>query len=316
MTTQKTVVIPRSKEERDKIKEGFIEDNNDAIAYLDFPLLVPSAVVTVFSVVILVCAIVLSIWFDQERLRNHTLTPWLNVFGWAGTACINATASDIPKHWMPSVLRLFELNVLGNVLFRIVTVIPIAIRLFNSFITQSNNTLQQANDNPLYHFCNTVTPYLLFAELFSCALFSIITIRQDFPGISAFSCAQCLFLFIDIKNGDCSPIVRSLVSFQRIDHFSSIVKAISLVGFAFTAPYFLTLQQQFIDFPSCHPYAQESHYCLCRFVCYPRTASGECEPVKPSNFGIGGPFEHCRSWELAQRQSEFTFKPVDRSKIS
>lgn len=39
-----------------------------------------------------------------------------------------------------------------------------------------------------------------------------------------------------------------------------------------------------------------------RFICYPRTCSGECEPLKPENFEKNGKFEFCRSYELRQRQ--------------
>lgn len=92
------------------------------------------------------------------------------------------TFADIPKHWLPSVLRIFELSVQGNVLFRIITIIPIALRLFHSYITQARNSLEKRCNNPIYWLCNIVAPYFLFVELISCALFSIITIRHDFPG--------------------------------------------------------------------------------------------------------------------------------------
>lgn len=39
-----------------------------------------------------------------------------------------------------------------------------------------------------------------------------------------------------------------------------------------------------------------------RFICYPRTSSGECEPLKPDNFKAEGKYEHCRAYELRQRQ--------------
>jgi hypothetical protein len=40
-----------------------------------------------------------------------------------------------------------------------------------------------------------------------------------------------------------------------------------------------------------------------RFICYPRTCGGECEPLRPSNFSAGGKYEHCRAYELVQRES-------------
>ena len=41
-----------------------------------------------------------------------------------------------------------------------------------------------------------------------------------------------------------------------------------------------------------------------RFICYPRSCSGECEPLRPENFRVpGGKFEHCRAFEWAQRRN-------------
>ena len=39
-----------------------------------------------------------------------------------------------------------------------------------------------------------------------------------------------------------------------------------------------------------------------RFICYPRTCSGECEPLQPENFKPNNKYEFCRSFELRQRQ--------------
>ncbi|VDM78966.1 unnamed protein product [Strongylus vulgaris] len=38
------------------------------------------------------------------------------------------------------------------------------------------------------------------------------------------------------------------------------------------------------------------------FMCYPRTCSGECEPLDPANFAKGSKFEHCRAYEYQQRR--------------
>lgn len=38
-----------------------------------------------------------------------------------------------------------------------------------------------------------------------------------------------------------------------------------------------------------------------RFICYPRTCSGECEPIDPLNFASGGKYEYCRAYEYQQR---------------
>uniref|UniRef100_A0A1I7Y518 G_PROTEIN_RECEP_F1_2 domain-containing protein n=1 Tax=Steinernema glaseri TaxID=37863 RepID=A0A1I7Y518_9BILA len=104
---------------------------------------------------------------------------------------------------------------------------------------------------------------------------------------------------------------------------SLLVKLVSFVAFCITAPNFLRFHQSFITSWGCHGYVPEMEalneyfmflaYLLfhssklidirsVRFICFPRTCSGECEPVVPANFAKGGKFEHCRSYELRQRQ--------------
>ncbi|VDM58505.1 unnamed protein product [Angiostrongylus costaricensis] len=39
------------------------------------------------------------------------------------------------------------------------------------------------------------------------------------------------------------------------------------------------------------------------FICYPRTCSGECEPLDPKNFVKQAKYEHCRAYEYQQRRT-------------
>jgi len=42
-------------------------------------------------------------------------------------------------------------------------------------------------------------------------------------------------------------------------------------------------------------------YLKVRFICYPRTCSGECEPLKAENFNApGGKYQYCRAFEWVQ----------------
>uniref|UniRef100_A0A0M3I143 CWH43-like N-terminal domain-containing protein n=1 Tax=Ascaris lumbricoides TaxID=6252 RepID=A0A0M3I143_ASCLU len=332
MACMVTVIVPKTKAEREKIKEKYIEDNNDNLAYLNFQLLTSSSLFAIFSLLIILWAILLSYYFDIQRIHSNSINNWLNSTEWTQRAC-NITFADIPKHWLPSVLRIFELSVQGNVLFRIITIIPIALRLFHSYITQARNSLEKRCNNPIYWLCNIVAPYFLFVELISCALFSIITIRHDFPEFHR----QAIIAFI--ISGTLHMLIQTITSLwrkkdqqKRIDHFSNGVKIISLVGFGFAAPQFLNFQQEFISSAVCHSYVPpfqaicEYITFICngafhlttlidnryaRLICYPRTASGECEPLKPANFKEGGSFEYCRSWELAQRQAQLKRNTID-----
>ncbi|KHN89144.1 Uncharacterized protein C14B9.3 [Toxocara canis] len=267
MTDIVPVVVPKTKEERDKVKDRYVEDINDQYAYLDFRLLIPSCMFAALSVLVLLWAISLSYYFDAERFRTNNITAWLNVTEWAERAC-NMTFNDIPEHWLPSVLRIFELSVQGNVLFRIAAIVPIAIRLFHSYITKATNTLEKANNNPIYRLCNTAAPYLLLAELSSCALFSIITIRFDFPEFHR----TAMFAFV--ISGTLHMLAHTATSLWKvtndqkaIDQLSSAVKVVSFIGFGFAAPQFLNFQQKFIDFPNCHSYVPPFH-AICEYLMF------------------------------------------------
>jgi hypothetical protein len=102
-----------------------------------------------------------------------------------------------------------------------------------------------------------------------------------------------------------------------------ILKIICTICFSLTASNFYDRHQVFIDDPGCNGYvnsrdafaeylALTSYFMFtltqlidirdARAICYPRSSSGECEPLNPENFKVGGKYEHCRAYELRQRQ--------------
>ena len=82
---------------------------------------------------------------------------------------------------MPSLLGLFELNLVGNCIFRVVTCVPLAIRLFFAYAKRSLFIFEQPDNLTLQIFLNASLMFG-FIEMVACALMSIITIRYDFPG--------------------------------------------------------------------------------------------------------------------------------------
>uniref|UniRef100_A0A914XTD2 Uncharacterized protein n=1 Tax=Panagrolaimus superbus TaxID=310955 RepID=A0A914XTD2_9BILA len=121
------------------------------------------------------------------------------------------------------------------------------------------------------------------------------------------------FLLSALSSNDC----------EYIDNVSLFVKALCTLVYIWTVSKFHDTHLQFILDPPCHAYVPQgqaiieyiviSSYLIfhlthlidirnIRFLCYPRTCSGECEPLKPENFQSGHKYECCRSYELRQRQ--------------
>lgn len=94
------------------------------------------------------------------------------------------TSETIPKNYLPSLLRMLELTVQANILIRISTCVPNALRLLQSYLVAVMNDYIQTSKNFVYCFCNGITPILLFTEIIACTIFSINTIRLDYQGIS------------------------------------------------------------------------------------------------------------------------------------
>uniref|UniRef100_A0A0R3RN77 G_PROTEIN_RECEP_F1_2 domain-containing protein n=1 Tax=Elaeophora elaphi TaxID=1147741 RepID=A0A0R3RN77_9BILA len=179
----------------------------------------------------------------------------------------------IPDWYLPSMLRLLELTVQANVSFRIAICIPTSLRLFQSYLNAVVNA----------HFCPDTKEWL-------CALLHMI------------ACTA-------------ATIYRSR-NFQMIDRICVIIKLLCLIAFGMVTPQVVVFHNTFIDSPACHYYVPPYH-ALCeyilivsnasfhltmimdtrnlRFFMYPRTCSGECEPINPEKFQKGGKFEHCRS---------------------
>ncbi|VDK28482.1 unnamed protein product [Gongylonema pulchrum] len=163
------------------LADEYVEDNNDHLSYLDCRLLLPSSVFAGISLSAIIIGLALGHYYDLRRRRSGTLPDWLFASGWYPSHCNNSLLSQIPEvPWhLPSALRLLELTVQANVLFRVATCVPNALRLFQSYVLSTVNA-HFSEQWLWYRRCNAAAPVFLLLELSFCTVFSINTVRQDY----------------------------------------------------------------------------------------------------------------------------------------
>ncbi|KHJ77411.1 hypothetical protein OESDEN_22969 [Oesophagostomum dentatum] len=97
---------------------------------------------------------------------------------------------------------------------------------------------------------------------------------------------------------------------------------VAACAFCYLAPQYFQHHHSAISFPICFSYMPRVYAIMeyvmiasygafhmsslidirhVSFMCYPRTCSGECEPLDPANFAKGSKFEYCRAFEYQQR---------------
>ncbi|VDN03563.1 unnamed protein product, partial [Thelazia callipaeda] len=296
----------------------YSEDSNDNLSYINCRLVVPSVIFAIISIMAISLGITLGHFYDLKRKEEGNIPTWLNASGWYSNHCQNSTSVTVPEKYLPSILRILELTVQANVLFRVATCIPNSLRIFQSYLNSVMNSYfcPDIKEWRWYRICNTITPILLLFEVSACTVFSINTIRQDYQIYKiAFHCFLMSAL-MHMVTSTAAAIYRTNKKFEIIDRISVMIKLISFITFGTTAPKVAVTHNSFINLPGCHYYVPAYQalfeYALIvsnaafhltaiidtrnlRFLLYPRTCSGECEPLSPRNFQKGGKFEHCRS---------------------
>uniref|UniRef100_A0A1I8EG14 CWH43-like N-terminal domain-containing protein n=1 Tax=Wuchereria bancrofti TaxID=6293 RepID=A0A1I8EG14_WUCBA len=296
-----------------------MEDNNDDLSYINCRLLLPSSIFAVISIAAILIGTILGHFYDIKRKEDGSIPSWLFASGWYSKYCTNLTSTMIPDWYLPSVLRLLELTVQANVSFRIAVCIPTSLRLFQSYLNAIINErfCPHTKEWLWYRWCNNAVPILLLFEISFCTIFAINTIRQDYQIL--YKLSFNLFIISALLHMiACTAVTiyRKNEKIQTIDQICLIVKLLCLIAFGIVTPQVTIFHNTFIDSPACHyyvpPYQALCEYILIisnalfhltmitdtrnfRFLIYPRTCSGECEPVNPENFRKGGKFEHCRS---------------------
>ncbi|KAK5983756.1 hypothetical protein GCK32_008741 [Trichostrongylus colubriformis] len=313
---------PRSRRENRLLKQGFVDDNNEDLSYFHFSVLWPAAACALFSMTFFIVAIAASLHTDYIPTEKEIKRSFFAAYGSSFYQC-NSTL-PMPVNGLPSILNLFEINVTGNILFRLCVCIPMVVRLF---ITNCHSELLRVENEQHPFFFRVsieVLPLLTFIEVFALALFSIITVHFDFPEVNRF----CKIVFV-IAAGT-SMVVTTAIQYsfsrssqQRLDHISATLKVICACAFCYLAPQFFQHNHSAISFPICFSYVSRVYAVMeyviiaayatfqltslidirhITFVCYPRTCSGECEPLDPQNFVRGAKYEHCRAFEYQQRR--------------
>uniref|UniRef100_A0A0N5AF00 Frag1/DRAM/Sfk1 n=1 Tax=Syphacia muris TaxID=451379 RepID=A0A0N5AF00_9BILA len=323
------VVASKPTTEKIQTKLGYVDNMSDALAYVNFPLLIPGAVTAVLSVLFVVLATVMAYYSEQQRFTDHTMTRWLSNGG-GGVKFRNECMTvykHLPKNSLPSLLGLYEVTAIGNTLFRVATCIPVAIRVFLSIARRSLSLLYQPNSLQLRIFLNASILFG-FVEMISAALLSIMTIRQDFPNahrqaLVTFAISAALHMVFETV----SQFYKDVTQFEKADRISAMLKVIAMAAFLLAAPEFVHSHQLYSYKLPCHAYIP-SYSALCeyvvfiavtvfhttalidnrdlRIVCYPRTASGECEPLHPPNYESDDNSRYLGTWGLNQRHQQRT----------
>ncbi|KAI6240042.1 hypothetical protein M3Y99_00488300 [Aphelenchoides fujianensis] len=289
------VKVPSDKHENRALKAGHEEDDNEDIAYLNFRLIWPVAFTTVLSVLFLAIALGTMEALPHVAFERFALNQLFFMYGKFRGFCNNTLPFE--EGMYPSILRQVEMKVLTNIFFRVAVCVPMAVRIFVALVIRNNVRLDEFTmRNDVFRIFNEVAGIAALIEILSLALFAVVTIRFDFPEVYRFAFTSfiiCVTIYMYLRT------MLSLVPQSNDTH------------------------QAFINDPGCHGYVHEKDaiteyialgsYLIfhltqlidirdIRFICYPRTCSGECEPLRPENFKPGGKYEHCRAFELRQRQ--------------
>ncbi|CAL2037109.1 hypothetical protein CAEBREN_00100 [Caenorhabditis brenneri] len=318
-----SIRVPRNTTENRRLKYGHAEDDNSDIAYLNFPVLVPSILFSVISMGCFIGAILTSLKTDYIPDERELIRGYVIEYGSSRFRC-NSTI-PFPADGLPSILNLFELNVIGNVLFRYAVCIPIVIRVFNALTIRNLLRHEYSTKfSSLHKVMADSMPIFTFVEALMMALFSIVTVHEDFPEANRFF--KIVFAMSSVVNMLTTTTVMfafSSNSESKWDTTSMIMKLISVVIYVYFMPQYIQYHQSSITFPICHSYMPQlfalMEYAIIiayatfhlsflidirniSFICFPRSASGECEPIDPINFKKGAKYEHCRAFEYNQRR--------------
>ncbi|CAD5222420.1 unnamed protein product [Bursaphelenchus xylophilus] len=315
------VKVPANQRENRELKAGFDEDDNEDIAYLNFRLLWPLAATTVMSIFFLILTVLTMNVSPHTSFENFALNQLFYTYGKNYGFCNNTNPYE--EGMYPSILRHVEMKVICNVFFRVAVCVPLAFRLFIVMLMRNDgNTDPEITGNIFKKTVNEVAQILGLIGPTALSLFSIITIRFDFPEIYRISFSTF------IVTTTVYMVLRFALAFgkqnqQCLDSISFYLKGICMLIFIWTGSKFLDLHMKFISDTGCHAYvsprdALNEYFCWgayfifhmtnlidvrdLRFICYPRTCAGECEPLRPENFRKGAKYEHCRAYELRQRQ--------------
>ncbi|XGW18098.1 hypothetical protein V3C99_002590 [Haemonchus contortus] len=317
------IQVPKTKQENRLLKSGFVDDNNEHLSYFKFQLIWPFLVFTISLYAFFFIGIVGSLLTDVIPTAKDLRSGFVARFGAARFRC-NSTI-PFPADGLPSVLTLFEMNVVGNVMFRICTCLSIVVRLTIAHCRRGLIRADFASSSYVHKLLNELIFALSAVEFFAMAIFSVVTIRKDSIVLNRY----CKIVFCIAASANmlitCAVVIaHRRFNTKRLDVISMAMKIISAIAFCYVAPQYFQRQYANITIRLCHSYLPRVYAVMeyvmiaaysafhlsslidirhISFLCYPRTCSGECEPLDPKNFEKGAKFEHCRAFEYQQRQA-------------
>ncbi|ULT87639.1 hypothetical protein L3Y34_007062 [Caenorhabditis briggsae] len=318
------IKVPRTSRENQQLKYGHVEDDNTDIAYLNFPILRASLIFTIISVTAFIIAVLAALPTNYKPLHETELIDNSIIIIYGAKIWRCRTYLKFPDDGLLSILNLLELNVWGNVIFRLATCLTIAIRFFHSIVFRNLllNGFWKDVPNPIFRWLCDLMPMITLIETSALAMFSVITMHSDFKDINHF--CKSTFAIVSVVNM-CIPTVfhfiLSINSSKKSVASLMFTRAVCSIVFGYCAPQYFQFHIGWTKESLCHSYIPR-HFAIMeyslflayitfhllalkdlqglQFICYPRSCSGECEPLDPQNYEKGEKYEHCRAYEHNQ----------------
>jgi len=228
--------------------------------------------VSVFSMFFFLLACVSAEWINHLSFERFALNQLLFSYGKTKGFCNNTFPYE--QGMWPSFLRQVEMKVLTNVFFRVAVCVPMAVRIFVGLCIRNQTREQPATrENIFFYYFHENSGMILVTEVLSLGLFSIVTIRFDYPefydvmfGVFVASSTAYMFLRTILsflpERGDVSGGKGLMISldppiiFQTLDQMATLIKLLSTILFAWTASQVFQNHQAFIQQTGCHGYGQ------------------------------------------------------------
>lgn len=251
------IIKPKTRDEKEELKYGFVEDDNEDIAYLNLRLIIPVIITYILSGICLFFSIYLGIneeIYDSTPKNNLKGDIYLLKYGSLKYICKDRNPQK--PNEIPSFLRLIELKSKTNMWLRYCVITPWMIRFFVNYCCKKLlDDHPMIKNNIIASTLNSILPYIIFFEIFFCSLFSIITIRHDFPEVMNISLH--MFIYISIIYMLIHFFLSALTlseNFSFIDVTSLMIKFISGSIFCYFGHTVVNYHVTFIVELSCHPY--------------------------------------------------------------
>ncbi|KAK6030240.1 hypothetical protein OSTOST_03633 [Ostertagia ostertagi] len=258
-TRRSVFKVPKSKEENRILKQGYTDDNNEHLAYFNFRIIWPTLALTISIYAFFIIGVVGSLITDDLPNPLELRRAFWTRYGSLRFRC-NSTV-PFPKDGLPSVLNLFELDVAGNVMFRICACLPVAVRLFvvHCRSAQLFRELIRADfvsSSVVHNLMNEAAFALSVVEFFTMAVFSVVTIRKDSIVLNRYCKVTAIAASANMLITSAVMVAHKRSSAKRLDSISMVMKALSTMAFCYVSPQYFQRHHANISFQMCHSYCE------------------------------------------------------------